>query len=251
MFYFDKINDKKILKSSLLREFEPDFSHIFTTRESVIKSEEKNIKDTAKSNRELILDALGISHESLIEIKQTHSINIKIPKKAGFYDDTDGIILYKPGTATILNFADCTPIILYDPENKVMAGLHAGWRGTAGCISKLGVESMKKNFNSDPKKILAAIGPCIGQDDFECGIEVYEALKSTARGILSHEECFKFKGNKVFCDLAKINAAQLKDCGVKNIDICQFKTYKDNEFLFSYRRENKTTSRISMVIKIA
>ena len=251
MFYFGTIKDKKILKSSLLAEFEPDFCHLFTTKQSVIKSEEKNIKSVAKSNRKLILDTLAINEDNLVEIKQTHGINIQIPRNTGFYDNTDGVALYKPNTATILHFADCTPVILYDHKNKIAAGLHAGWRGTAGCISKLGVELMKKHFNSKTSNIVAAIGPCIGQDDFECGQEVYEALKNTANKISDNCKVFKFTKDKVFCDLAKINAAQLKDAGIKNIDICQFKTYKDNEFLFSYRRENKTTSRISMVIKLA
>ena len=77
------------------------------------------------------------------------------------------------------------------------------------------------------------------------------SLSEKSHKISDNCKVFKFTKDKVFCDLAKINAAQLKDAGIKNIDICQFKTYKDNEFLFSYRRENKTTSRISMVIKLA
>ena len=119
----------------------------------------------------------------------------------------------------------------------------------------------EKNFGSNPEKIVAAIGPCIGQEDFESGIEVYEALKTT---VSNTNALFKFKENpskpftdtpnpkctKVFPDLAKINESQLLEAGVKTIDICHFKTYKDNEFLFSYRRENKTTNRISMILKL-
>ena len=279
MFYFDNIGGKKILKSSLLSEFEPDFKHLFTTKESFIKTKEPNLINTANSNLEMVLGNIGAAEENFYRIKQTHGTNIVInPKTTDIIEDTDGIILSNPNTATVLHFADCTPVLLYDPKNRVAAGLHAGWRGTAGGISRKGVRILKEKFGSKPKDIIAAIGPCIGQEDFETGMEVYEALNSTltnSQNTLKSAQntkenrisgFFKFKetpkseltegiprkleGAKVFPDLAKINAAQLLDEGVETIDICHFKTYKNNDILFSYRRENKTTNRISMVFKI-
>jgi len=248
VFYFDVLNNKKVLKSSVLNKFQDKFKHIFTTKESFIKTDEENSKNTAKLNKGLILDYLKI--DNLIEIKQTHTSNISIASKTpDFIDNTDGVILYKPGSATILNFADCTPVILYDPKNKVAAGLHAGWRGTADSICKKGVKLMVENFNSKPSDIIAAIAPCIGQEAFETGIEVYEKLKGTIQNP-DTTEFFRFKNDKVYPDLAKINAVQLMEAGLKTIDISHFKTCKDNEFFFSYRHENKTTNRISMVIKI-
>lgn len=278
MFYFDKINNKRILKSTVMTEFEPKLQHLFTTRESFVKTKKESLKNVAKTNRDEVLEYLKIEDNNLFQINQTHSTNIIIcPKKPAstkstfqesskaseIFEDTDGVILYKSGTATILHFADCTPVLLYDPENNVAAGLHAGWRGTAGKIAATGLKLMEENFGSNPEKIAAAIGPCIGQKDFESGIEVYEALKATVH---NKDGLFKFKENpnaplkntqckdiseiKVFPDLAKINERQLLEAGVKTIDICHFKTYKDNEILFSYRRENKTTNRISMVLKL-
>ena len=277
MFYFDTVNNKKVLKSSMLSDFEPKLKHLFTTKESFIKTKEESLENTAKSNKDEILTHLKIENKNLFEINQTHSTNIIIcpknlaaieknsvkacDKNSGIFDNTDGVIIHKPNTATILHFADCTPVLLYDPENNIAAGLHAGWRGTAGKIASKGVQLMEKNFGSNPEKIVAAIGPCIGQEDFESGIEVYEALKTT---VSNTNALFKFKENpskpftdtpnpkctKVFPDLAKINESQLLEAGVKTIDICHFKTNKDNEFLFSYRRENKTTNRISMILKL-
>ncbi len=256
MFYFDAIKNKKILKSDELSKFDAHLKHFFTTKESFIKTEESNFINIANANRELILDYIKIESENLFEIKQTHSTNIKIwHKSIGTTNDTDGVILYNPGSATILNFADCTPVILYDPKNNIAAGLHAGWRGTAGAISRLGVNLMKEKFNSKPENIIAAIGPCIGQRDFETGYEVYEALKNTleftSKNLQNKEhELFQFKDDKVYPNLAGINAQQLIEEGVKTIDISQFETYKDNNILFSYRAENGTTSRISMVLKL-
>jgi len=264
MFYFDTINNKKILKSSLLSEFEPYFKHLFTTKESFIKTKDPDLENTANSNLEMILANLKTDTENFFRIKQTHGTNIIInPKTTDIIDNTDGIILSKQGSTTVLHFADCTPVLLYDTKNLVAAGLHAGWRGTAGAISKKGMRILKEKFNSNPKDIIAAIGPCIGQEDFEAGIEVYEALKKSVnntKGLFKFKETSEnepteaFPANpkkaKVFPDLAKINAEQLREEGVEIIDICHFKTYRDNDILFSYRRENKTTNRISMVLKL-
>ncbi len=264
MFYFDTINNKKILKSGLLSEFEPYFKHLFTTKESFIKTGDKNFENAARLNLEMILADLKINSENFFKIKQTHGTNIVInPESTDIIDNTDGIILSKAGAATVLHFADCTPVLLYDTKNHIAAGLHAGWRGTAGAISKKGVQILKEKFNSNPNDIIAAIGPCIEQEDFETGIEVYEALKknvNNTKGLFKFketpeskpEEAFpaNLENAKVFPDLAKINARQLREEGVETIDICQFKTYKDNDILFSYRRENKTTNRISMVLKL-
>ena len=279
MFYFDNIKGKKILKSSVLIEFEPNFQHFFTTKESFIKTNDTKLVSAANSNLEMVLNHIGANRENFFKIKQTHSTNIVIcPEKPALnkenkgtgkskpleiFNDTDGIILHKANTATVLHFADCTPVLLYDPKNHTAAGLHAGWRGTAGVISRKGVSLMKKEFNSNPKDIIAVIGPCIGQEDFESGMEVYEALKNTVQ---NQEGLFKFKETpeerltgslpvisdsaKSFPDLAKINAVQLMEEGVKTVDICHFKTYRNNDILFSYRRENKTTNRISMVLKL-
>ncbi len=252
MFYFEKIKsgseNKKILKSSVLEEFQKKFKHLFTTKESFIKTKEENFKNTANSNRKLILDYLKINDSNLINIKQTHTSNITIcTKTPDFVDETDGVILKKVNSATILNFADCTPVILYDPENNIAAGLHAGWRGTAGEICKKGVFFLKNQFNSKPEKIIAGIGPCIAQEDFEAGMEVYEMLSKT---VDNDSKVFHFKNDKCFPDLAQINACQLKETGVKTIDICPFKTTSNNDLFFSYRLENKTTNRISMVLKI-
>ena len=254
MFYFDTIKnnggDVKILKSTVLDEFQTVFKHLFTTKESFIKTEDENLKNLVNSNRKLVLDYLKINNGDLIEIKQTHTSSITVADKTpDFIDNTDGVILYKPDSATILNFADCTPVILYDPKNKVAAGLHAGWRGTADLICKKGVKLMVENFNSKPSDIIAAIAPCIGQEAFETGIEIYEKLKETIQNP-NDAELFIFKNNKVYPDLAKINAAQLMEVGLKTIDISHFKTCKDNEFFFSYRQENKTTNRNSLIIKI-
>ena len=67
----------------------------------------------------------------------------------------------------MLFYADCTPIMIVDPVQKGAALLHAGWRGTVGAIGPKAVSVMKETFHSQPRDLVAAIGPSIGPKDYE------------------------------------------------------------------------------------
>ncbi len=239
MFYFDNIKSKKILKSTLIEGAEV----FFTTKESFIKTKEPKFLDIATENKNNICEYLGIKKDYLISPEQTHSDNIKIVDTANKYPDTDALIIEKPAYAIYLSYADCTPVVLYDTKNNIAAVIHAGWRGTAKNIATKTLAKM----NSNPKDIQALIGPCICFDCFETGVEVIKELEKT---IDKKDKLFKQMGEKYFADLKNINAQQLKEKGVENIDICPFCTFCNNGLFFSYRRENKTTSRISAVLKL-
>ena len=244
MFYFEKINNKKILKSDFLNNLQ----HCFTTRESVIKSNEQGLSAILSENKTVICNYFGVDKENLISPTQTHSSNVGIVKSnQKEYPNTDAIILTNKEQAVFLNFADCTPIILHDTEENICAVIHAGWRGTAEQISKKTVHKMIKEFNSTPKNIVAAIGPTIDRCCFCIGEEVYDKLKSSING---NNIPFTKDNNKVFADLKKINYLQLLDTGVEKIDLCNYCTSCSNELFFSYRRENGTTSRHSAIVKL-
>ena len=117
---------------------------------------------------------MGIEEENLIHPSQTHTSNVEIAR-AGIssYPDTDGLILANSEQAVYLNFADCTPVIIYDFENKIAAVSHAGWRGTAGNIASKTVQKMKDEFGSKPKNLKSAIGPAISFCCYNVGEDVY------------------------------------------------------------------------------
>lgn len=234
MFYFDTIQGKTILKSDFLNGVE----HFFTTRETIIKSKEADMSDLVEENKKLICDYLKI--KELIHPSQTHSANIDFAQTGKFvYPETDGLILNNKEQAIFLNFADCTPVILYDIKQKIGAISHAGWRGTAQKIAPKTVEKM----NSNPKDIIAVIGPAISLCCYEVGEEVFEQLKATVNNFDGLHN-----GKKV--DLKGINARQLEEIGVEKIDICPYCTCCNNDLFFSYRKENGTTNRHSAVLKL-
>lgn len=241
MFYFDKVSDREVLKSNLLKT-----EHFFTTREFILKTKDPLLVGIADKNKEFIREKFNL--KALISPEQTHTTNIShaVPDISK-YPDTDALILTDKNTGVFLNFADCTPIILYDTFQNIGAVIHAGWRGTAGRISYKTVIKMKKEFNSNPNNIVALIGPCICFNHFETNEEIALQLQKTVK---DKKWIIKNERLKFYADLKEINARQLIEAGVKIIDIAPYCTVCNNDKFFSFRKENKTTNRISAFLAL-
>jgi len=235
MFYFEKFNFGEILKSDLLD------SAFFTTRTTCIRSQEYEMQQKIAENYSQIKNYLGV--EKLISPTQTHSTNIELVRyEKEDYPEVDAFILTDKRVGIFLNFADCTPIILYDSTKNIGAIAHAGWRGTAGKIVQKTVRYMVENYDCEPSDIVALIGPCIDKCCFEVGEDVFEKLYSTVG--------LDGLNDKTFADLKEINRLQLMQVGVQRIDICPYCTVCDNDKFFSYRKENGITSRHSAILKL-
>lgn len=210
MFYFEDFNGTKIMKSDMLTEV----TAYFTTRGEVSFPESKRI----------------------IHPTQTHSDHVEIVDERIDYPDTDGLILTNTEDTVYLKFADCTPLVFYDKENKIGAVSHAGWRGTAAKIGVKTINKMSANFGTKPENIVALIGAAISICCYEVSEEVRDTLLATVENPIG-----LYEGRNV--DLKGINAQQLREIGVKNIDICPYCTSCNNDLFYSYRKENGTKER--------
>lgn len=247
MFYFEEINGKKILKSSLLN----GLNHFFTTRETVIKTKEPSFEKIVEDNKKDICKYLQIEEKDLIHPSQTHTSNVDVAKVGvSSYPDTDGLILTNKVQAVYLNFADCTPLIIYDCENNIAAVSHAGWRGTAGMIATKTVQKMEDEFGSKHENLKCAIGPAISFCCYNVGEDVCRQLSNTVKDFSG---LYEIRQGNIYVDLKGINKRQLSDIGVKpeNIDVCPYCTVCNNDLFFSYRKENATTNRHSAVVKLS
>ena len=251
MFYFDEIDGKKILKSDLIKKA----NAFFTTREicicdknytntpQPIPQDKENIID---SNKKIIAKYLEIEQKNLIFPTQTHSANVDIAvKNKSDYPETDGLILTDKNLAIFLNFADCTPLIFYDEKQNIGAVSHAGWRGTAQKIGVITARKLINEFGSNPKDICVLIGPAICGNCYEVGIDVYNQIMNNPH----HSPLPKGEG-ELYIDLKEINKKQLTQIGIEKIDTCPYCTCCDNEYFYSYRKENGTTLRHSAVLKL-
>jgi len=242
MFYFDSFYGKKILKSTLLQNVEC----FFTTRDFVLTPADRDdLFEIANENRNFLKSKLNCTE--IITAKQTHSSNIEIiSSDKTFYDNTDALISNIAGSVLLLNFADCVPIILYSEKYNTGALVHAGWRGTADFIAKKAVLKMQNELNIPPDSITALIGPSIGKCCFETKEDVFNKLITNSNNL----ELYEKKGESYFVDLKLLNSYQLKEAGVKNIDICSYCTCCMSDIFFSYRKEKGITARHSAIIKI-
>lgn len=240
MFYFSLFSGKKILKSSFIDEC------FFTTRDFVLTpSARKDLEKTASENMNQMLKTYNGCR--LITAEQVHGDKIEIVNdNISHYPETDAIISNIKDTILMLNFADCTPIILYSKKDKTGALIHAGWRGSAKKITPKTVIKMQEQLNIKPENIAAVIGPSIGKCCFETDEDVFEKLIDDK----NQTNLYNRKGKKFFIDLKLLNMQQLYYTGVKNIDICDYCTCCMSDIFFSYRKEKGITARHSAILKI-
>lgn len=193
-------------------------------------------------NRELFFGSLNIPLDRIALSKQVHGSSVLVVNEPGITEVYDAMITKAKNVFLAVSVADCTPILIYDKKNGVVAAIHAGWRGTVAGIVENTLKAMKTNFNSSGKNCFAFIGACIGYDSFEVGEEVANEFDDEFKRIGSNE--------KYLVDLKGANKAQLQNFGIpsSNIEISGLCTVKNNDILFSHRHEKGITGRMMAVI---
>lgn len=197
-----------------------------------------------KENYRRFCGAIGADMTGVVMTNQIHSTIIRTATpadiKKDLYDpegyDCDGLITNEPGLALTIFSADCIPVLLYDPVKRVIAAVHAGWRGTAGDIAGKAARLMQENYASDPADILTAIGPGISQCCFETHADVPDAMLEVL-GDLAKPYIACLENGKFKVDLKGINAALLIRAGVRpeHVEISSDCTACLNEKYWSHR----------------
>lgn len=132
--------------------------------------------------------------------------------------------------------ADCGVILLHDPASGAVGGVHAGWRGCAGGILEKAVEEMRRSYDTEPEKLLAAVGPCIGPCCFETDGDVPEAMRAALGD--GAEPFLTRRGAKYHVDLAGLNRLWLLRAGLapEHIDVCGLCTACRPDLFWSHRK---------------
>ncbi len=215
-------------------------------------------KQKVLKNRIKFLEALNADVFGGIQAGQVHGSEIKIVRskisESGILvpgdclSDTDGLITDKIGLLLAGTFADCVPLYFYDPEKKVVAITHAGWKGTKENIASKTVKILSKEKESKLENIKVIIGPSIGRCCYEVGDEVYEEFKAFD----FYNEIFSKGGKKYKLDLWLTNKIQLEQAGIRpeNVLVSEICSGCYNDFLFSYRKEKGETGRMMGAIML-
>ena len=188
--------------------------------------------------------AIGADFDKLVTTSQVHgdvirTVSVDDVKRDLFSPnryECDGLITDQPGFALTVFSADCIPVLLYDPVRRVIAAVHAGWRGTAQDIAGKAARKMQQEYGCLPEHILAAIGPGISQCCFETHSDVPEAM-TDALGDLVTPHVLSLSSGKFKVDLKGINATLLTRAGVfsEHIEISTDCTACLHETYWSHR----------------
>ncbi|MGN1255855.1 MAG: polyphenol oxidase family protein, partial [Bacteroidaceae bacterium] len=163
------------------------------------------------------VEDVGLSLQELALPRQTHSDHILRVTQPGRPEDTDAVITSQPGLCVCVKTADCIPILLYDNQERQVAAVHAGWRGTVAYIAAKTATLM----THERKHLNAIIGPGISLPQFEVGDEVYEAFLQAGfpMSLISRKFPSSHGADRWHIDLWEANRWQLQEAGVDDIFI--------------------------------
>ncbi len=201
-------------------------------------------------NREKALQLLGIDPANIFDVYQVHSDKVVQTDKPLAINEphikADAIITNRPGVTLMMRFADCVPILLFDPVKYVVGIVHAGWMGTVNRIAAKAVQQMKHSYSSHPDDILAAIGPSIGPDHYPVGPDVITRVKEKFTS--QADQLLTSRNGKSYLDLWKANQMVLIEAGVCQVEIAGICTSCNLADWYSHRGENGKTGRFGAVI---
>jgi YfiH family protein len=197
----------------------------------------------------------------VIQGHQVHGDNIAVIDRPGYtredLEGYDAFVTALPGVAIGARTADCVPVLLHDPVRRVVAAVHAGWKGTVLQIVPKAVNVMEQQFGCKAADLNAVIGPAIGPDSFQVGEEVVARFKDSG---FPMERIWSFRGTGDgtpmsgghHVDLFEANRWLLEEAGVPsgNVQVFGIDTYTDGSF-FSARREGIQCGRNINSIKLS
>lgn len=211
-------------------------------------------------NRRRYFAALGLDAAQICTIRQVHGTEIvrafRRDAGRGAHDyadalaDADALITNDSGVALMLCYADCVPVLLYDPVHNAAGVVHAGWKGMVQRIAAKTLARMGEEFGTDAADVLAGIGPSIGAGCYAVGADV--AAHFRAAFPADADEIVQERDGKIHLDLWAANCIQLMEAGIskQNIDRADICTSCDRNFFYSYRAADGRTGRLAAVMEL-
>lgn len=199
----------------------------------------------------------GVDPATLVRVNYEHGTGIALATAEHLGDGLthpttlppcDALVVRDPGVTALTLHADCVPIVVADPAQRIGAVAHAGWKGTVAGLPEKMIVKFTSEFDSDPNSLLCAIGPHIRSCCFEVGTDVADQF-AAAFG----PECVVHRSNEKPCvDLEAAILLQLVSCGVapQNITLSDLCTSCEQELFYSYRRDHGQTGAMGALLAV-
>ncbi|NDJ86382.1 MAG: peptidoglycan editing factor PgeF [Chloroflexi bacterium] len=195
---------------------------------------------------------LVLAEHDVCTVWQVHGADTVIattpPRGRKWLARADGMITDRTDIALSMRFADCVPVLFYDPQHHAIGLAHAGWRGTVAGAALSVVEALRVAYGSQPASLQAGIGPSIGPDRYQVGEEVVEAVQArfgTVDGLISRAE-----DGSAYLNLWEANRRLLEQAGVQQIESADICTASNTDEFFSHRAEKGKTGRFGVVLAL-
>ncbi|UKK59403.1 peptidoglycan editing factor PgeF [Prevotella communis] len=200
--------------------------------------------EAIRKNREVLCRLLDITDDRLLMPHQVHKAEIAVVDEQRDIDleGYDALMTNVEEVCIGVSTADCIPVLLYDPRQRAVCAVHAGWRGTVMRIVEQSIARMTEVYGTSPQDLIAQIGPGIHLESFEVGDEVYQAFEDAGFPM----EKISKKYEKWHLDLPECNRLQLIAAGVPDahISVSPVCTYMQADTYFSARRLGIESGRI-------
>ncbi len=203
-----------------------------------------------QENRLRMFAALQVKAETHVTSWLVHGNVVRVIDRESLRDPghndlhADGMVCNTPGITLTMRYADCVPIVLFDPVRNTCGIAHAGWPGVVAGVIAATVAALANAFGSRPGDVIAGIGPSIGPEKFEVGEDVAEKIQAAVDGPVIERKL----GPKPHVNLWRATANQLRACGVRNIDSAGICTASSTADWFSHRAEKGKTGRFGVAI---
>jgi len=208
--------------------------------------------ENVRENRLRAFQALDRAPDSVADLWQVHSAGVIVAHapngSRGYLGQADSLIADRPEVTLFLRYADCVPILLFDPRRPAVGLVHAGWRGTLLKAPAAAVRAMTQHFQSRPSDIQAAIGPSIGPCHYAIGPEVVSQVRQT---FPQRDELLPSVNGGHHLDLWTANALALREVGVEHIEQGNVCTACREDDFFSHRAAQGRTGRFGALIGLS
>jgi polyphenol oxidase len=248
-FSFESLDDEGILNAAFTRRGGISSAPWMSLNlGSLVGDDPKHVVE----NRRRLFHSIDRPPDSLFDVWQVHGTHIicaDTPRSlTAPHQKADGILTDNPAVTLLMRFADCVPVLLYDPLHRAVGLVHAGWQGTVNKVAAAAIQAMQAAYDSRPEDVVAAIGPSIGPDHYEVGPdvagEVERAFGEDASQLLPTD-----KGAVGF-DLWAANKLVLETAGVRCIEVAGICTACHPIDWYSHRGEKGQTGRFGVVISL-
>ncbi len=234
-------------------------------------------RDRVYANRRRAYGLFGRDTDTVVHAHLVHGATVArvtTAENGTWVHHVDGLITDQPGCVLTMSFADCAPIVLYDPIHRAIGLGHAGWKGAVADLPGALVRAMGEQFGSDPADLLAAVGPCIGPCCYEVGEIVIDAVRAAfaspdellhRQSITAHQAStdnhaplptrhsplttdLLTTDHRLHFDLPAANRRNLLNAGVRHVELSEHCTACRTDLFFSHRAEKGRTGRFGVVL---